>query len=108
MSEANFLGGGAVFFELQPKKAVVNDISNELINIYQIIKDNVEELIQDLKKHRNDEEYFYTIREKDRDKDKYNKLTPIEKASRISYLNKTCYNGLFKSEQGWGIQCAFW
>jgi DNA adenine methylase len=103
MSEANFLGGGAVFFELQPKKAVVNDISNELINIYQIIKDNVEELIQDLKKHRNDEEYFYTIREKDRDKDKYNKLTPIEKASRISYLNKTCYNGLFKSEQGWGI-----
>ena len=91
-----FLGGGAVLFELQPKKAVVNDINNELMNIYEVIRDNVEELIEDLKKHRNEEDYFYKVRELDRDKQRYNKMTPVEKASRIIFLNKTCYNGLFR------------
>ena len=91
-----FLGGGAVLFELQPKRAVVNDINEELINVYLMIRDHVEELIEDLKKHKNEAEYFYKIRELDRDKEKYNKLSNIEKASRIIYLNKTCYNGLFR------------
>lgn len=91
-----FLGGGAVLFELQPKKAIVNDINSELINIYEVIKDNVEELIKDLRQHRNEEDYFYKIRNLDRDKDKYNKLTPVKRASRIIFLNKTCYNGLFR------------
>ena len=91
-----FLGGGAVFFYLQPQKAVVNDINEELINLYQVIKDNVEELIEDLKKHKNEPDYFYSIRELDRDIEVYEKLTPVERASRIHYLNKTCYNGLFR------------
>jgi len=91
-----FLGGGAVLFELQPKKAIVNDINSELINLYNVIKDNVDDLIEDLKRHENNEEYFYKIRGLDRDKTKYNSLTPIKKASRIIYLNKTCYNGLFR------------
>lgn len=91
-----FLGGGAVLFHLQPHKAVVNDINEELINLYQVIKDNVEELIEDLKRHKNEPDYFYKIRELDRDIQKYNELTPVERASRIHYLNKTCYNGLFR------------
>ena len=91
-----FLGGGAVFFNLQSQKAVVNDINEELINLYQVIKDNVEELIVDLKKHKNGPDYFYSIRELDRDIEVYEKLTPVERASRIHYLNKTCYNGLFR------------
>lgn len=91
-----FLGGGAVLFELQPKKAIVNDINSELINLYDVIKDNVEELIEDLKQHINEEDYFYKIRDLDRDKDRYNKLTPVQRASRIIFLNKTCYNGLFR------------
>jgi len=91
-----FLGGGAVLFELQPKKAVVNDVNSELINLYHVIKTNVDELIEDLKKHKNEKDYFYKIRELDRNKECYNSLTPIEKASRIIYLNKTCYNGLFR------------
>ena len=91
-----FLGGGAVLFELQPKKFVVNDINGELINIYEVIKDNVEELIADLKRHKNEEDYFYQIREIDRDKEGYKKLTRIQRASRIIFLNKTCYNGLFR------------
>lgn len=91
-----FLGGGAVFFYLQPKKAIVNDINEELINLYKVIKDNVEELIEDLKKHKNESDYFYSIRELDRDIEVYKKLTPVQRASRIHYLNKTCYNGLFR------------
>lgn len=91
-----FIGGGAVLFELQPNKAVINDVNGELINLYNVIKDDVELLIEDLKKHENTPEYFYSIRELDRKKDKYENLSNVEKASRIVYLNKTCFNGLFR------------
>lgn len=94
-----FLGGGAVLFDLQPKKAIVNDINEELINVYNSIKNNCDELIDSLSKHVNDEEYFYFVREKDRDKNQYAQMTDLEKASRIIYLNKTCYNGLFRVNQ---------
>ena len=57
-----FIGGGAVFFNLQPKNAVINDYNEELINVYQVIKDNLDDLIIDLKKHKNEAEYFYSIR----------------------------------------------
>ncbi|AAO35023.1 DNA adenine methylase [Clostridium tetani] len=91
-----FIGGGAVLFELQPNKAVINDVNGELINLYNIIKYDVESLIEDLRKHENTSEYFYRIREIDRSKEEYEKLTNVEKASRIIYLNKTCFNGLFR------------
>lgn len=91
-----FVGAGAVFFDLLPKNAVINDINSELINVYKVIKYSVEELILDLKKHVNSEEYFYFIRGLDRDKVIFNSLTDVEKASRTIYLNKTCYNGLYR------------
>jgi len=92
-----FLGGGALLFELQPKQAIVNDSNRELINCYQVIKDDVEELIEILKLHkaRNSKEYYDDLREMDRLK-QYNKFSKAEKAARIIYLNKTCYNGLFR------------
>ena len=90
-----FLGGGAVLFHLQHKKAVINDFNTELINMYNVIKYNLEELIEDLEKHKNEEEYFYYIRALDRTLE-FNNLTNVQKASRIIYLNKTCYNGLFR------------
>lgn len=92
-----FLGGGALLFELQPKQAIVNDSNRELINCYRVIKDNVEELIEVLKVHKakNSKEYFDYLRERDRLK-QYNKFSDIQKAARIIYLNKTCYNGLFR------------
>lgn len=90
-----FIGGGALFFDLQPKCAVINDSNEELINVYKIIKDNPNELIEDLKKHKNTAEYFYEIRAIDR-QPLFNHLTNIERASRIIYLNKTCYNGLYR------------
>ncbi|KIO63536.1 DNA adenine methylase [Caldifermentibacillus hisashii] len=91
-----FLGGGAVLFDLQPKKAVINDINSELINTYLVIKNNVDELIEDLRKHENTSDYYYKIRDLDRDKNRFSKLSDVEKASRLIYLNKTCFNGLFR------------
>ncbi|MDC7226806.1 MAG: DNA adenine methylase [Spirochaetales bacterium] len=91
-----FIGGGAVLFHLQPNKAVINDTNSELVNLYKVIRDCPEDLIDDLKKHKNEEEYFYEIRGLDRDKEVYKNLSNIERASRIVFLNKTCYNGLFR------------
>lgn len=90
-----FIGGGALFFELQPKCAIINDYNEELINVYKVIRDHPNELIEDLKKHKNTPEYFYEIRALDRQPLFYN-LNDIERASRIIYLNKTCYNGLYR------------
>lgn len=92
-----FLGGGALLFELQPKKAIVNDSNGELINCYRVIQNQVEELIEILKDHkaRNSKKYYDDLREMDRLKE-YDKFSEAEKAARIIYLNKTCYNGLFR------------
>ncbi len=91
-----FIGGGAILFDIQPSKAFVNDINSELISLYEVIRDNVDELIQSLQEHRNESEYFYQIRDWDRDVEKYATLSKVQKASRMLYLNKTCYNGLFR------------
>lgn len=90
-----FIGGGAVLFDLQPKNAVINDFNEELINVYQTIKENPEELISDLKTHKNESDYFYNLRALDRE-DNFEDLSNIKKASRVIYLNKTCYNGLYR------------
>jgi len=90
-----FIGGGAVLFELQPKKAIINDFNEELINVYQIIKENPEELILDLKTHKNESDYFYHLRALDRE-ESFESMSNVKKASRVIYLNKTCYNGLYR------------
>jgi len=91
-----FVGGGAVLFHLQPQKGFINDLNSELINVYRVIKNNLPELVEDLKKHKNEPEYFYEIRSIDRDMESFNKLTEIQRASRIIFLNKTCFNGLYR------------
>jgi len=91
-----FVGGGALFLELQPKIAYVNDINDELIRAYEVIKSDVEALITALQKFKNEANYFYTVRDWDRDKARYSSISDIEKAARILYLNKTCYNGLYR------------
>lgn len=102
-----FIGGGAVLFDIQPSKAVVNDINHELINLYQVVKDDVEALIQDLSKHKNESDYFYELRAWDRDAAIYAKRSNIERASRVLYLNKTCYNGLFRVNQSGQFNTPF-
>lgn len=91
-----FLGGGAVLFSLQPSNAIVNDLNADLITVYEVIRDDVEALIASLKHHENTAAYFYAIRDMDRDKAKYRALSKVERASRMIYLNKTCFNGLFR------------
>ncbi|MDD2402765.1 MAG: DNA adenine methylase [Clostridia bacterium] len=102
-----FIGGGAVLFDIQPKQAIVNDINKELINLYEVIKDNVDSLIEDLRKHKNEADYFYKIRVADRDKKVYLNLSKVERASRVHYLNKTCYNGLFRVNQAGQFNSPF-
>jgi len=90
-----FVGGGAVLFHLQPKNAIINDLNEELINLYTVIKNNVDQLIDELKKYKNEKDYYYEVRHWDRNT-KYRQLPNIKRAARIHYLNKTCYNGLYR------------
>jgi DNA adenine methylase len=93
-----FIGAGALLFHVQPKIAVVSDTNSELINCYEVVRDEVELLIEELRLHssNNSEPYYYEIRDWDRNREQYNHLPPIRRCSRIIYLNKTCYNGLFR------------
>lgn len=90
-----FIGAGAVLFGIQPRVAIINDTNAELINCYQVIQHSLDELITDLGKHSNDKDYYYATRDLDRS-EKFKKLTPVQRASRIIFLNKTCFNGLFR------------
>lgn len=91
-----FVGGGALLFHLQPKCAYINDINHELIGVYRAIKDHVEALIAELENFENTAEHFYAVRNWDRDKEKYASRSDIQKAARVLYLNKTCFNGLYR------------
>ena len=95
-----FVGGGAMLYELQPKKAVINDYNTELMNVYECIKDENKfaNMCSELNKHETNhsEEYYYEIRDLDRDKKKFNKLADYKRAARTIYLNKACFNGLYR------------
>ena len=90
-----FIGGGALFFELQPENAYISDMNEELINLYQVVRDNVDELITDLQKHDISKEYFMEIRNIDRTEE-YKNWSNVKKASRFIYLNRTCFNGMYR------------
>jgi DNA adenine methylase len=86
-----FFGGGALFFALKPRNAIIADSNPELINLYKVIANNVTELISILKEMKNDEKFFYEIRALDP-----STLSNVEQAARTIYLNKTCFNGLYR------------
>lgn len=97
-----FLGGGAVFLNLMPTKAIVNDLNLDLINAYKIIQSNkIEDLILKLEeyqikyKEEDRDELYYSTRSKDRTTE-WNEMSDIDKAARMIFLNKTCYNGLYR------------
>lgn len=91
-----FLGGGAVFFYLRPSKAVLSDSNPELINCYQVVKTKVDSLIQVLQSYKYDRDFFYELRATPLDT-----LDSVERAARLVYLNRTCFNGLYRvNKQG--------
>ena len=95
-----FVGGGALLFELSPKKAVINDYNSELMNVYNVLcnEDKFKKMCSVLNRYEicHSEEFFYEIRNKDRNKNNYNKLSDYTKAARTIYLNKACFNGLYR------------
>ena len=86
-----FIGGGALLLNLMPQNAIISDINSELINAYMVISEDFEGLLTSLQLHRNEEDYFYTVRAQD-----LSTMTKIERASRFIFLNKTCFNGLYR------------
>jgi DNA adenine methylase len=96
-----FLGGGAVFFSVAPKKAIINDLNSDLMNAYSVIKsDQFEGLINQLREYdeeyrQNPDEFYYHKREEDRQPEWANE-TDIQRAARMIFLNRTCYNGLYR------------
>lgn len=92
-----FVGGGALFFDLAPKDAVINDFNAELINCYQQIKDNPQELIEILKVHQeyNSKEYYLDLRSADRD-ERIDIMSEVQRAARILYMLRVDFNGLYR------------
>ena len=97
-----FVGGGAVFFHLsshltdKATPSLINDINPELVNCYQMVKTQTDELIELLKTHHHDKDYYLEIRNLDRQEGGLTKLSPLERASRFLYLNRTGFNGMYR------------
>ena len=97
-----FVGGGAVFFHLSEQMAlqripsVINDINPELVNCYRMVKTQTDALISLLKTHKHDKDYYLEIRNLDRQQGGLSVLSPLERASRLLYLNRTGFNGMYR------------
>ncbi len=92
-----FIGGGALCFYLEPSRSVINDYNPELINVYEVIRDTPQDLIELLRIHQTNfsHDYYIQIRSMDRCSS-FLDLPAVERAARIIFLNRTCYNGLYR------------
>mgnify|MGYP002537282330 FL=1 len=95
-----FIGGGALLFELSPRRAVINDSNEELMNVYSVLCDEekFKKMCNVLNHYEKEhcEEFYYDIRNKDRNKNAYKRLSDYTRAARTIYLNKACFNGLYR------------
>lgn len=89
-----FIGGGAMFFAIQPRAGVIADSNPELVNVYQCLADNVEQVIEHLRSFKNNETAFYKVRAL-----RFAELEKEYAAARTIYLNRTCFNGLYRVNQ---------
>jgi len=86
-----FVGGGSFFFSVNPANAVIADLNEDLVIAYKVVRDDVESLISELGKYQNEEGFFYKMRSLD-----VEELSDTERAARLIFLNKTCFNGLYR------------
>ncbi|HEU4400978.1 MAG TPA: DNA adenine methylase [Candidatus Polarisedimenticolia bacterium] len=86
-----FLGGGAVFLAIRPRLALLSDLNDELINCWLVVRDRPHPLMSSLDRRICDAQHYYELRAIEP-----RTLSPVERASRFIYLNKTCYNGLYR------------
>ena len=95
-----FVGGGALLFELSPKNAVINDSNKELMNVYKCLcnEDKFKKMCAILNHYEaeHSEQFFYEIRDKDKNKKTFDRLSDYTRAARTIYLNKACFNGLYR------------
>jgi len=97
-----FVGGGAVFFDLLPKKAYLSDLNFELTTTYNVIKTDVKSLISSLKKCKYEKDEFLRVRSQ-----KVSDLSPLQVATRFIYLNRTCFNGMYRVNSKGGFNVPF-
>lgn len=86
-----FVGGGAMFFYLRPSVSLLNDLNEELIHVYAIVQQQVESLITVLSTYPYSKDFYYQLRAQNP-----TMLHPVERAARFIYLNRTCFNGLYR------------
>lgn len=86
-----FIGGGALYFAISPDQAVIADINEDLVNVYNVVRKNPNELINALSEFKNNKEFYYEVREQEQEG-----LSDIARAARLVYLNRTCFNGLYR------------
>ena len=91
-----FMGGAALFFDTAPDKAYLSDVNDELVNCYHMVKEKPEALIAALEAHYYDKDYFYHIRDLDRDLVVFSQLSDIERAARLLFLNRAGFNGMYR------------
>lgn len=86
-----FLGSGAVFFHLEPQEALLGDANVELVTTYRAIKKNPAGVLRHLRRHHreHDADYFYAVRDD-------SKRNDVTRAARFVYLNRTCFNGIYR------------
>ena len=105
-----FIGGGAVFFDLEPSEGTINDLNRRLISFYEVIRDHPEQLIEENHRHEYEEEYYYDARDRFNELHKLDERSleeQIEEASLMLYLNRTGYNGLYRENQSGGFNVPF-
>jgi DNA adenine methylase len=89
-----FIGSAAVFFHLQPHPACLSDANEKLVEVYRTVQKDVEALIEALQAHRNERDYYYQVRAQNPAE-----LPQVQRAARLIFLNRTCYNGLYRENK---------
>lgn len=105
-----FIGGGGVFFALEPRNATINDLNDRLITFYTVVRDHPRKLIEANRQHEHTEDYYYDARDRFNELHQFTEKTipeQIEEASLLTFLNRTGYNGLYRENSNGEFNVPF-